>query len=189
MSQGDLLARMVRGLVAAGIPHMVVGSLASSFHAEPRTTQDIDIVIDPAPDNLRRFVEALPRPELYADADAAAEALARRTSFNVIEADTGWKVDLLIRRDRPFSREELDRRLSVRLLGTDTHVATAEDTIIAKLEWATEGESERQLRDVAGILTVNRDTLDHLYLDRWITRLGLNGTWERAKALITDRER
>jgi len=187
MSQGELLARMVRGLDEAGIPHMVVGSLASSFHAEPRTTQDIDIVIDPTPESLRRFVEDLPRPELYADTDAAAEALDRRTSFNVIEADSGWKVDLLIRRDRPFSREELDRRIPVRLLETDTHIATAEDTIIAKLEWAKQGESGRQLRDVAAILTVNRDTLDHVYLDRWITSLGLTETWERAKGLSTDR--
>lgn len=165
---------------------MVVGSLASSFHAEPRTTQDIDIVIDPTPESLRRFVEDLPRPELYADTDAAAEALDRRTSFNVIEADSGWKVDLLIRRDRPFSREELDRRIPVRLLETDTHIATAEDTIIAKLEWAKQGESERQLRDVAAILAVNRDTLDHVYLDRWITSLGLTETWERANGLARD---
>ncbi len=181
MSQGDLLARIVRGLNEAGIPHMVVGSLASSFHAEPRTTQDIDIVIDPTPDGLTRFIEALPRPELYADAGAAAEALARRTSFNVIEADTGWKVDLLIRRDRPFSREELDRRIPVRILGADTHVATAEDTIIAKLEWAKLGESDRQLRDVASILAVNRDTLDHGYLDRWISSLGLSEIYHHSQ--------
>ncbi|MBA2264745.1 MAG: hypothetical protein H0W10_08790 [Chloroflexi bacterium] len=186
MSQGELLARMIRGLDKAEIPHMVVGSLASSFHAEPRTTLDIDIVIDPTPESLKRFVEDLPRPELYADADAATDALARRTSFNIIEAHTGWKVDLLIRRDRQFSREELERRIPVRLLGADTHVATAEDTIIAKLEWAKQGESDRQLRDVAAILSMNRDTLDHVYLDRWITSLGLTYTWERAKGLITD---
>jgi len=186
MSQGELLARMVRALDAVGIPHMVVGSLASSFHAEPRTTQDIDIVIDPTPESLRRFVEGLPRPELYADAEAASEALDRRTSFNVIQAGTGWKVDLIIRRDRPFSREEMDRRIPIRLLEADTHIATAEDTIIAKLEWATEGESERQLRDVASILAVNRETLDRVYLARWITRLELTDAWERAELLATE---
>lgn len=183
MSQGELLALIVRGLDEAGIPHMVVGSLASSFHAEPRTTQDIDIVIDPTPERLSRFVQGLPRPDLYADANAAAEAVDRRTSFNVIEADTGWKVDLIIRRERAFSREEMDRRIPVRLFGADTHVATAEDTIIAKLEWAKLGESERQLRDVVSILAVNRETLDSDYLDRWITTLGLSDTWERAQDL------
>lgn len=183
MSQGDLLAHITRRLDDAGIPHMVVGSLASSFHAEPRTTQDLDIVIDPTADGLRLFVDGLPGVDFYVDASAAADALDRRTSFNIIEIETGWKVDLIIRKDRPFSREELDRRIPVRLLGTDTHVATAEDTIIAKLEWATAGESERQLRDVAAILSVNDATLDHPYLERWISALDLVEVWGRAKGL------
>lgn len=182
MSQGELLARIVRRLDAAGIPHMVVGSLASSFHAEPRTTRDLDLVIDPTADALRRFVDALPVSDFYVDAGAASEALDRRSSFNVVEIETGWKVDLMIRRDRPFSREEMDRRIAVRLLGTDTYVATAEDTIIAKLEWAKAGESERQYLDVAGILAAN-DTLDAAYIERWITALDLAEVWERAQDL------
>lgn len=184
-SQGDLLARVTRLLQGLQIPYMIVGSLASSFHGEPRQTRDIDIVIDPEADTLRRFVEGLPPDELYADTGAAAEALERRTSFNVIEAATGWKVDLIIRRDRPFSCEELGRRISVRLLDTDTHIATAEDTIIAKLEWSLEGASERQLRDVVGILETQGDSLDRAYLDRWIRALGLDDAWEQAQHLIS----
>ena len=162
---------------------MVVGSLASSFHGEPRTTRDLDLVIDPTADRLARFVESLPQPEFYVDADAAAEALRRRSSFNVIDTDSGWKIDLLVRRDRPFSRQELDRRLPVRILEAETYVATAEDTVIAKLEWAREGESERQLRDVAGILALTGATLDHVYLERWIAALGLGEVWDRARHL------
>ena len=162
---------------------MVVGSLASSFHGEPRTTRDLNLVIDPTADPLTRFVESLPQPEFYVDADAAAEALRRRSSFNVIDTDSGWKIDLLVRRDRPFSRQELDRRLPVRILEAETYVATAEDTVIAKLEWAREGESERQLHDVAGILALTGTTLDHVYLERWIAALGLGEVWDRARHL------
>jgi len=183
-SQGDLLGRMIGLLDDAGIPYMVVGSLASSFHGEPRQTRDIDVVIDPGADALRHLLTRLPPDELYADAAAAAEALERRTSFNVIEIATGWKVDLIVRRDRPFSREELGRRISVRLLDTDAQIATAEDTIIAKLEWATEGQSERQLRDVAAILETQSDTLDDTYLERWIRALDLADAWDRARHLI-----
>lgn len=189
LSQGELLARIARGLEDQGIPHMVVGSLASSFHAEPRTTRDIDIVIDPSSESLGRFVASLAQSEFYVDEHAAAEALERRTSFNVIDGASGWKVDLLIRRDRAFSREELDRRVRVRLLGTDTYVATAEDTILAKLEWATAGESERQLRDVRSILDVNRDTLDHGYIDRWAADLNLSDAWDRVRRLSEDPDR
>jgi hypothetical protein len=183
-SQGDLLGRIIGLLDEASIPHMVVGSLASSFHGEPRQTRDIDIVIDPDPDALHHLLNRIPPEELYADAAAAAEALERRTSFNVIEIATGWKVDLIMRRDRPFSREELGRRISVRLLDTDVHIATAEDTIIAKLEWATDGQSERQLRDVAAILETQSDNLDYAYLERWIRALDLADAWERARQLI-----
>jgi len=181
--QGALLRRIVGLLEEASIPHMVVGSLASSFHGEPRQTRDIDIVIDPAPEALRRFVELLPPQDFYADADAAAEALDRRTSFNLVEIHTGWKVDLIVRRDRPFSREELGRRIRVQLLDTETDIATAEDTIIAKLEWATEGQSERQLRDVAAILESQGEALDQHYVGRWVRALQLDDAWSRAQGL------
>lgn len=181
--QGTLLGRVVGLLDEASIPYMVVGSLASSFHGEPRQTRDIDIVIDPTPEALRRFVELLPPDDFYADAEAAAEAMDRRASFNLVEIHTGWKVDLIVRRDRPFSREELGRRVRVRLLDTDAHVATAEDTIIAKLEWATEGQSERQLRDVAAIIETQGELLDRAYIGRWIRALELEDAWSRAQGL------
>lgn len=181
--QGALLRRIVELLDEASIPHMVVGSLASSFHGEPRQTRDIDIVIDPAPEALRRFVDLLPPDDFYADADAASSALDRRTSFNLVEIHTGWKVDLIMRRDRPFSREELGRRLRVRLFDTETDIATAEDTIIAKLEWATQGQSERQLRDVAAILEAQGETLDQDYIGRWVRALEIEEAWTRAQEL------
>ena len=183
MSQGRLLARIARQLDDAAIPYMVVGSLASSFHGEPRMTRDIDIVIDPTVASLQRLVEGLLAAGLYLDRDAAAAALELRGSFNAIEAEIGWKVDFLIRKDRAFSRTELDRRLRVRLLETDAHVATAEDTIIAKLEWATGGESERQLRDVARMLAVSGDALDYPYIEHWVRALDLAEMWARARAL------
>ena len=184
ITPGNLLARVTGLLEQAEIRYMAVGSLASSFHGEPRATRDIDLVIDPTEISLRAFLEALPRTDFYVDAGAASEALDRRTSFNVVEIETGWKVDLLIRRDRPFSRDELDRRIAVRILGTNTYIATAEDTIIAKLEWARDGESERQLRDVASILAVSGEGLDHRHLERWIAALDLAEAWDQAQRLV-----
>ena len=128
-------------------------------------------------------MQLLPPDDFYADADAATEALERRTSFNLVETESGWKVDLIGRRDRPFSREELGRRIRVRLLGTEAAIATAEDTIIAKLEWATEGQSERQLRDVAAILETQGTSLDEDYISRWVRALGIEDAWTRAREL------
>ncbi len=181
MVQPPLLPRVAAWLESARVPYMVVGSVASSFHGEPRTTRDIDLVIDPTSESLARLLELVPHEEFYLDAREAAVALAERRSFNIIESATGWKVDLMICRDRPFSREELARRLRVRLDTTDVYVATAEDTIIAKLEWSKAGESERQLRDVASMLA-RAEPLDHGYLDRWIAELDLTKAWSRAQS-------
>lgn len=183
MTQAELLADIAERLDAAGIPYMVVGSIAGSFHGEPRTTVDIDVVIDPTAEALQRFVASLPRSAFYVDENAASEAFGRRTSFNVIDHGSGGKVDLLIRRDRPFSRTEFARRLNATVLGRDVPIATAEDTIIAKLEWAVAGESERQLRDVARILAVSGDSLDRAYLAQWLTQLDLEAAFLRAEAL------
>ncbi|MGH2488188.1 MAG: hypothetical protein ACRDFR_01035 [Candidatus Limnocylindria bacterium] len=184
MTLGDLVARMTDSLDKAGIPFMVTGSLASSFHGEPRTTRDVDLVIDPTDRALRSFLDSLPAEEFYRDADAARAALAERGQFNVVEIATGWKVDLVMRKDRPFSQEEFGRRLRVELFGRESFIATAEDTIIAKLEWAQAGESERQLRDVASIVAVSGDGLDRAYLDRWIRALGLEALWDRARSSV-----
>jgi hypothetical protein len=180
-SQGDIVNRMAGWLQSADIPYMIVGSIASSFHGEPRTTRDIDIVIDPTQEALDGFVASVAADGFYVDPTAAAEALASRSQFNVIDPQSGWKIDLMIRRDRAFSRGELQRRIPVRLLDVETYLATAEDTMIAKLEWAGSGESERQLRDVASILAAMGDSLDHAYLERWIESLGLQEPWERAQ--------
>lgn len=154
MTLSELIARITDRLEAAGIPYMVVGSMASSFHGEPRATADLDVVIDSTPEALARFLGELP-PDV--DAVAARKALADRSQFNLVEQSSGWKVDLLIRRDRPFSATEFQRRQRADLLGTPGFIATAEDTIVAKLEWAKSGGSERQLRDVQSILAVSGD--------------------------------
>jgi hypothetical protein len=175
----ELLAEMGGRLAQAGILYMVTGSIASSFHGEPRATRDIDIVADPTPEALDKFVFALPSDAFYVDLDAARAALGERSQFNVIETGSGWKVDLIIRKDRPFSVEEFARRQPAELLGLSTFVASAEDVIIAKLEWAQAGESERQLRDVAAILAVSGAGLDYPYIERWVDALKLGDMWSQ----------
>ncbi|MEO6775437.1 MAG: hypothetical protein ABI467_20920 [Kofleriaceae bacterium] len=138
-------------------------------------------MIDPTPASLDVLLASLDPDRFYVDVDTARDALHRRSMFNVIDTATGWKLDLVIRKDRPFSIEELARRVHVRIVGADVPAATAEDTVIAKLEWAREGGSDRQLRDVAGILAVSGDRLDHAYLERWITELELQEQWARAR--------
>lgn len=181
MTLAELLADVGRRLTQAKIPYMVTGSIASSFHGEPRATRDIDIVIDPTPDSLQQFIRALPPNRFYVDAEGARTALAERGQFNVIESASGWKVDLVIRKNRPFSVAEFERRQPAELLGLQTFVTSAEDTIIAKLEWAQAGESDRQLRDAAAILEISGEKLDYPYLERWVAALKLENVWSQVQ--------
>ena len=163
---GGLLQTIVTALEAARIPHMIVGSFASTAHGEPRTTRDLDLVVDPNLNQLEELLGALDLERFYVDPDVARDALRRRSMFNIIEITTGWKLDLVIRKARPFSLEEMQRRTITKILGIDVPTATAEDTIIAKLEWAKLGASDRQLEDVAGILRVRGADLDLDYIER-----------------------
>jgi hypothetical protein len=183
---GAILREIATALQAAAIPHMVVGSFASSAHGVPRTTMDLDLVIAPSADALDAFVRGLDPERFYVDvdADAARDALARRSMFNVIDMATAWKVDLIIRKDRPFSALELSRRAPRTIAEVEVPTASAEDTVIAKLEWSTLGGSERQLADIEGILRVVGSDLDLAYLERWIAELSLREVWERVRGAL-----
>ena len=112
------------------------------------------------------------------EAEVARAELQRRGQFNVIDLSTSWKADLIFIKDRPFSRTELERRAPVTLLGVSLFVATAEDTILAKLEWAKLGASERQLEDVRGIIEAQADALDRAYSAGWLDALGVRELWD-----------
>ena len=176
------LAVIVTELGRFEIPHMLAGSFASAYHGDPRTTRDIDLVVDPTRDALERFVQGLDPRRFYVSPEAAREAFERRGQFNVVLLDSGWKADLILMKDRDFSRSEFRRRQAAVIAGVEVFVATAEDTIVAKLEWARAGESERQVRDVVGILATSGASLDRGYLERWIEELGLRSLWDRVSS-------
>jgi hypothetical protein len=171
----ELLATVLGALERSEVPYMVTGSLASSYHGEPRATRDADIVIDPSREALEGLTTDLLEAGFYVDRDIAFEALHERSQFNAIGADAA-KIDFIIRRNRPFSIEEFGRRQPADLLGTPGFVATAEDVILAKLEWANETGSERQLDDVRGIVSIVKG-LDLAYVDRWAGVLGVAEAW------------
>ncbi len=174
--QFDFLKTIVGLLNDAGVDHMLAGSMASTFHGEPRMTRDIDVVIAPDLAAIDRFVASLDRSRFYVG-DLAA-ATRRSDMANVIDTTSGWKADLIIRKSRPFSVEEFRRRRPATIGGVDLFVATAEDTILAKLEWHARSGSDQQMRDVIAILAVQ--ALDTVYLERWASELHVMESLQRA---------
>ncbi len=164
---------------------MLAGSFASSFHGMPRATQDIDLVIATSLDRLLSFVNSLPADRYYVSEAAAVEAHRNEGMFNVIDLTTGWKIDLILRKSRPFSLGEFERRSAEDVGGVRLYVASPEDVIIAKMEWAKRGGSARQIEDAAGILRVRAGDLDRDYIERWTRDLGLEHEWDGVRRSAT----
>jgi hypothetical protein len=167
-----------------GIPYVIGGSLASTLHGMIRTTQDSDIITEMRPEHIPPFVETL-QNDFFFDEEMIADAIQRNSSFNILHRETMFKVDIFIPRPRPFQQSQLARaerqafELETKL---SANFASAEDTILSKLEWYRMGNetSERQWRDILGILKTRAGNLDLEYLKKWATDLNIADLLERA---------
>jgi hypothetical protein len=173
VTQIGVLSQVLDTLEEVGIPYMIVGSFASGFHGEFRATQDADIVIDPTLEQLRAFL-ARASDDFYVSAEAATEALTRRGQFNLVHFETAWKIDLIVRKERPFSRMEFTRRQEGFVGDHPAAINSPEDVILSKLEWAKASGSERQIRDAAGVVAAWGEALDWDYLEQWAEELSVS---------------
>ncbi len=178
-SQKEFLKDIITALAQAGISYMVSGSISSTFYGQPRSTQDVDIIIEATLENLQELVSILQNKDYYADEEAALEALSHTSLFNVFDASSGYRADFIIRKDRPYSLEEFKRRKIVDVLGLSLYLVAPEDAILSKLEWAKTAQSERQFTDALGVAIVQAETLDWEYMQTWARILDLNKYYQR----------
>ena len=176
--------RVIQELDRLNVPYFIGGSLASALYGEPRATIDADIIADLKNEHVAPLVRALSN-EFYIAQDAALDAIHAQRSFNVIHLATSFKVDVFVRKRRAFDDAQFARRTR-QIISADpersAYIATAEDTILAKLDWYKigGGVSERQWRDILGVLKTQSDALDQDYLRRMANQLGVTDLLERA---------
>lgn len=182
----DLIAALtpvVAALNQLGLRYYVGGSVASSFHGAARSTMDVDIVCELSADKVSAFVSGF-GDDFYISESAIREAIQRKSCFNLIHLPTSFKVDVFVSRGRPFDTSSMDRATEESLGGDpplEVRIATAEDSIISKLEWyrKTNETSERQWEDVTRLIRLLGSHADVGRLTEMAESVGVNDLLKR----------
>ena len=166
------------------IPYLIGGSVASTLMGEMRATEDVDIVVDLTIEKVVPLLQSL-QPRFYVSEEAVQDAIRFKRSFNMIDNESLGKVDIFILKDNPFPQIEFQRRRSQLVRQNPDQMLvlpTPEDIILQKLVWyrMTKNESQRQWRDVLGVLKLQGDRLDFDYLQKWGVELSLSDLLETA---------
>jgi hypothetical protein len=180
----SITLRVTNALEKLGVSYFIGGSLASTFYGMVRTTQDSDIIADLKTEHIPLLMAAL-QDEFYMDDEMIADAITHHSSFNIIHRENMFKVDVFVPRPRLFIKMQFSRARKENLSSDPQMVAivaSPEDTLLAKLEWYRLGGevSERQWRDVLGILKVQSGALDVNYMNRMADDLKIKDLLDRA---------
>ncbi len=172
-----VLLEVLAAFDSLGIAYALGGSMASGIHGITRYTSDADVSVEPFDGREAALVGRF-GPAYYLSIEAIRQALRDRSTFNIINTAVGFKVDVFVRKERPFERSLMDRRIFATMADAPDRpiaVVTAEDSILLKLEWYRLGgeTSDRQWADILGIFRVQADRLDPAYLDLWAADLGV----------------
>lgn len=190
MGPYELLERIVSALERLKIPYLVTGSVAAMAYGEPRLTNDIDVVAHVREGHIPDLVMTFPPDEFYLSEEGIRDAIRHQGQFNIIHPESGLKVDVIIPKGTPFDDSRFQRARRIRPSETyEARFAAPEDVIIKKLEFYRDGGSEKHLRDIAGILRISHDEIDHAYLSEWVDRLGLRPIWNAILQRLREKER
>lgn len=183
MNQGEFFSFVIEALEALDIPYMITGSMASMAYGKPRMTLDMDIVVDLSEKKAEEFCRKFDS-DFYKDLDSIIEAIREKNHFNIIHVPSGSKVDFYPLKDDLLSQEMFkNRRRESFREDKMASFSRPEDIIINKLIFYKEGQSEKHLEDIRGMLAISGDQFDLSYIDKKTKELGLYLYWEKLKIL------
>ena len=177
------LVKIAKILDELGIAYYVTGGFAVSIYGRPRFTADVDMVIKMLSPQVSDMAARLKKifPNGYVDENQINDALMQQGEFNVIDPESGLKVDFFISKDNEFEKECFQATLE-KDFGYPVKFISPENLILSKLIWFKESLSTRQLEDIASVLEV-QEKIDQKYLQTWIKKLDLEAEWQKLKEL------
>ena len=183
MPELNLFRIFIIRLNQLSIPYMITGAVAGIIYGEPRLTNDIDLVIDLKNEDIERFADSFPIEEFYCPPQEVLKLEVSRSlrgHFNLIHHETGFKADIYTSGRDELHHWGLNNRNSVNINNDEFWLAPVEYVILRKLEYYREGQSEKHLRDISGILAVSSEKIDYNFLLEKIEEHFLEKEWEKA---------
>jgi hypothetical protein len=193
-AEADLIKEIVSVLESMHVPYLIGGSVALAAWAAPRTTHDLDVVVDLPEGRIDEFCNQLPQARYFIDPDAMREAFKRRDEpglgmYSFLDRDTGIKIDLFpLRSSDAAQQTALKQGVEAEVMeGVRAIVYAPGDLLIQKLRWYAASDSERQFRDSLSLLhadrTRSRPLIDWDYIEHWAKRLGpkVQQAWTRVR--------
>jgi len=184
MNFEQVTLNVVEKLNQSKISYMLTGALAVNYYGEPRTTHDIDLVVQIAENDIPVLI-MLFEEDFFIDDESIRIALKEDSMFNIIHKEIGLKVDFWICGNDEFAREEFKHRIKVKALETEMWFPIAEDVIIRKLDWYKSSDIDKHYLDALGIFRIQKENLDTGYVTQWVSRKSTIKIWQK----IVDRER
>ena len=166
-----LLKRITKSLENKNIPYMLSGSIALNNYAIPRMTMDIDIVIRLHEENIEDFLSIFDE-NYYINKEVVKKEMKSLGMFNVIDHQTGFKVDFILRKSSEYRKHEFSKRRKIQIVDFDVWIVSPEDLIISKIEWIQQLQSDKQISDIGNLLAMPE--LDTKYIAKWCKKLNLN---------------
>lgn len=183
MNFEEVVLEVIEILNRMEIPYFLTGALAVDYYGEPRTTHDIDLVIEISKKDINVMIKNF-QNDFFISEESIKVAIQEKSMFNAVHKETGFKVDFWMLGDDAFSKEMFTRRIKTRVLGTEMSLPTAEDVVIAKLEWFKTSDIDKHYFDALGIYRIQGENLDIEYVTRWCSKKSIIKIWEKIQEEI-----
>jgi len=179
----ELAKQLHEILEGLDIAYYITGGVASIAYGEPRTTRDLDLVVEIRQADIARLVRVLEQSGFYCPPNAIEEIQrGQGRVLSVTHKESILNADIILHLDSAFDDSKMQRRRleTMDAAGARCWVVSPEDLILAKLVWGRKSQSEKQWRDVLGVLKVQGETLNFDYLMQWAEQLDLVDTLAQA---------